>query len=90
MSEKINELYQEAVAIVRENAGLNPTIEPVLPGSIEKQFADFIVKECIWQIWQCTKDNQVPHEIQVLIENRFREHFGIEEVPENIPKRKGP
>jgi hypothetical protein len=40
-----------------------------------EKFAELIVQECLWQI---VKDGQVPQDIQVLIGERFKEHFGIE------------
>lgn len=41
-----------------------------------EKFAELIVRECIWQV---VKDNQVPQDIQLLIGERFKEHFGVEE-----------
>ena len=39
-------------------------------------FAELMVKECIWEV---VKDNEVPHNIQLLIGERFKQHFGVEE-----------
>jgi hypothetical protein len=41
-----------------------------------EKFAELIVRECMWQV---VKDDQVPHDTQVLIGGRFKEHFGVEE-----------
>ena len=41
-----------------------------------EKFAELIVRECIWEV---VKDDQVPQNIQVLIGERFKEHFGVEE-----------
>jgi hypothetical protein len=41
-----------------------------------QKLAELIVKECVWQV---VKDNEVPQNIQVLIGERFKQHFGIKE-----------
>ena len=69
MNERIKELMAQAgfdpAAIKR--MGVMPNAE---------KFAELIVKECVWQV---VKDNAVPHNIQVLIGERFEKHFGVEE-----------
>ena len=68
MNEKIKEL---AIQVQRTEM---PGVLFVHPEFVEK-FAELIVQDCIWQV---VKDNQVPQDIQVLIGNRFNEHFGVE------------
>ena len=41
-----------------------------------QKFAELIVRECVWQV---VKDDKVPQDIQVLIGERFKQHFGVEE-----------
>lgn len=41
-----------------------------------KKLAELIVRECVWQV---VKDDKVPQDIQVLIGERFKQHFGVEE-----------
>lgn len=40
-----------------------------------RRLYEAVVRECIWQV---VKDDAVPHDIQVLIGERLKEHFGIE------------
>ena len=41
-----------------------------------QKFAELLIQDFVWQV---VKDDQVPQDIQVLIGNRVREHFGVEE-----------
>ena len=80
MNERIQELDNQAYeyALAESKGGTNICA----PGSdyflaMEKaKFAELIVRECIWEV---VKDNEVPHNIQVLIGERFKQHFGVEE-----------
>ena len=66
MNERINKLYDQAWL----------KVDPSNPKeSFTKAFAELIVKECVWQV---VKDDKVPQDIQVLIGERFKQHFGVE------------
>jgi hypothetical protein len=39
-----------------------------------EKLTELFIQECMWQV---VKDNQVPHDVQVLIGDRFKEHFGV-------------
>ncbi len=83
MNKRIKELSRQAVISMRaEKTDLPPLEENVIKKILElreeydKKFSELIVQECIWEV---VKDNEVPHNIQVLIGERFKEHFGVEE-----------
>jgi hypothetical protein len=76
MNERIKELAEQAT-----------TKEPYYPAGSnghpeyrydfnKEKFAELIVQDCLWQI---VKDDRVPQNIQALIGERFKEHFGVEE-----------
>jgi hypothetical protein len=69
MNERIKELVKQSL----ESTDKRPNNGYVFP--VEK-FAELIVRECVWQV---VKDNEVPQNIQVLIGERFKQHFGVEE-----------
>ena len=71
MNERIKELYLQAVEYSNGQMTFGDTRE-----FFAEKFAELIVQECMWQV---VKDNQVPHDIQVLIGGRFKDHFGVEE-----------
>jgi hypothetical protein len=65
MNERIKELVKQSLESTN-----NGYVFPV------EKFAELIVRECVWQV---VKDNEVPQNIQVLIGERFKQHFGVEE-----------
>ena len=68
MNERIRELAEQA-SVIRK------TFHGVERITFDKQkFAELIVQECVWQV---VKDNEVPQNIQVLIGERFKQHFGV-------------
>ena len=63
---KRNELAQKA-----KQAGIG-----IIPHGFSEKFAELLIQDFVWQV---AKDDQVPQDIQVLIGNRVREHFGVEQ-----------
>lgn len=76
MNKKINELAVKAGVTFDWDPGTSgPEVYFDRQEDFEK-FAELIVQECVWQV---VKDNQVPQGTQILIGERIREHFGVEE-----------
>ena len=63
---KRNELAQKA-----KQAGIG-----IIPHGFSEKFAELLIQDFVWQV---AKDDQVPQDNQVLIGNRVREHFGVEQ-----------
>lgn len=71
MNERMQELAFQA-GFVGES--MNPIFGTCQETAL-KNFAELIVRECVWQV---VKDDKVPQDIQVLIGERFKQHFGVE------------
>lgn len=69
MNKRIQELAAQAE--MSANKGDHVDVKQMM-----EKFAELIVQDCLWQI---VKDVQVPQNIQALIGERFKEHFGVEE-----------
>jgi uncharacterized protein (UPF0147 family) len=67
MNKRIQELAEQAE--MSANKGDHVDVKQMM-----EKFAELIVQDCLWQI---VKDDQVPQNIQALIGERFKEHFGV-------------
>lgn len=75
MNKMIQELMEKAKAEVRSEEEIEGIACNDFDAQVMEKFAELIVQECVWQV---VKDNAVPHDIQVLIGERFEKHFGVE------------
>ena len=76
MNERIQDLIDQAT-ICEDHYPAGCNGHPELRQYFDKEkFAELIVQECIWEV---VKDDKIPHDIQVLIGQRFKQHFGVEE-----------
>jgi hypothetical protein len=73
MNEKIKELKEQCWVNKHWNAEDEIWSERRFDSD---KFAELIIEECIWQV---VKDDEVPQNIQVLIGERFKQHFGVKE-----------
>ncbi len=71
MNEQIKQFIEQSQKVVGYTDGGYTEIKALDP----EKFALLLVRECIWEV---VKDNEVPHNIQVLIGERFKQHFGVE------------
>ena len=74
MNEHIRKLLTKAGAEVKVYGGVKVYVDKSKL-DVEK-FAELIIQECVWQV---VKDDQVPHDIQILVGERIKQHFGVEE-----------
>jgi len=77
----IKELTCQALAMC-DDSKMTPLSSSVddgradIPLEFSEKFAELIIQECAWQV---LKDQQVPHQYQMLICERIRQHFGVEQ-----------
>ena len=67
MNSRARELARRVVGKRKEDVGSVSLFDEQIDS-----FADLLIRECMWQI---IKDPVVPAEIQMLLGERFRQHF---------------
>ena len=68
MNERITQLVEQARKYASEY------VEDEVEMQFHKKFAELIIQECVWQV---VKDDQVPYDIQILVGERIKQHFGV-------------